>query len=230
MKRIAIIEDVREDSDFLKALIENSFEVHIEQAFNKAEAEALLEGGKFDLVIMDIELGSGVKNRYAGLGLLSDIRATWPTLVVSGMPEDNLRNLALTLHAYDFIAKPVDERDLINKVEHAFEWYKVDASNDLAAKNGLPEGLTADPHRKNKYLWRNKPVALTMTQLSIVQCLIEKPGAVVDTRSLLKNLKSGMSSKAIATQISNIRSQFREVDKEFDHINNEQGRGYYWKI
>jgi len=230
MKRIAIIEDVRQDSDILKALIEDSFDAQVEQAFNKAEAEALLRDGRFDLVIMDIELGSGAKNRYAGSGLLSDIRATWPTLVVSGMPEDNLRSLALTLHAYDFIAKPVDERDLINKIEHAFEWFKDDVSSELATRNGLPDGLTADPHRKNKYLWKNRPVALTMTQLSIVQCLIEKPGAVVETRNLLKNLKSGMSSKALATQISNIRSQFKEIDNEFDHINNEQGRGYYWKI
>lgn len=230
MKRIAIIEDVREDSDFLKKLIENSFDALVEQAFNKEDAETLLQDGRFDLVIMDIELGSGVKNRYAGLGLLSDIRATWPTLVVSGTSEDNLRNLALTLHAFDFIAKPVDERDLINKIEHAFNWYKADTVNDFSLKSELPEGLTTDPQRKNKYLWKNKPIALTMTELSIVQCLIENPGTVVDTRNLLKNLKSGMSPKAIATQISNIRSKFREVDKDFGHINNEQGRGYYWKI
>lgn len=94
MTRIAIIEDVREDSDNLKALIQSSFDAEVLQAFNKADAESLLKEGKFDLVIMDIELGAGAKNRYAGLGLLSDIRANWPTIVVSGMPEDNLRNLA----------------------------------------------------------------------------------------------------------------------------------------
>ncbi|VVD59137.1 transcriptional regulator [Pandoraea horticolens] len=229
MIHIAIIEDVREDSDNLKALIHGSLEAEVRQAFNKAEAESLLKGGKFDLVIMDIELGAGPKNRYAGLGLLSDIRANWPTIVVSGMPEDNLRGLALTLHAYDFIAKPVDERDLINKIEHALEWSRSDAGKDLTTQHGLPEGLTADPQRKNRYLWHGRPVPLTLTELSILQCLIEPPGTVVETRNLAKNLKSGMSNKAIATQLSNVRAKFRDVDPDFDRIDNEPGRGYRWK-
>jgi DNA-binding response OmpR family regulator len=230
MTRIAIIEDVHEDSDNLKALIHSSLEAEVRQAFTKAEAESLLKEEKFDLVIMDVELGAGPKNRYAGLGLLSDIRASWPTIVVSGMPEDNLRGLSLTLHAYDFIAKPVDEQDLINKIEHALEWSNSEAGKDLTTQHGLPEGLTADPQRKNRYLWNGKPVPLTMTQLSILQCLIERPGTVVETRNLVKNLKSGMTAKAIATQLSNVRTRFRDVDSDFDRIENEPGRGYRWKI
>lgn len=229
MTRIAIIEDVREDSDNLKALIHSSLEAEVRQAFNKAEAESLLKDEKFDLVIMDIELGVGPKNRYAGLGLLSDIRASWPTIVVSGMPEDNLRGLALTLHAYDFIAKPVDEQDFINKIEHALEWASSEAGKDLTTQQGLPEGLTADPQRKNRYLWNGRPVSLTLTELSILQCLIERPGTVVETRNLVKNLKSGMTNKAIATQLSNVRAKFRDVDPDFDRIENEPGRGYRWK-
>lgn len=229
MTRIAIIEDVREDSDNLKALIQGSLKAEISQAFNKVDAEALLKSERFDLVIMDIELGAGVKNRYAGLGLLSDLRASWPTIVVSGMPEDNLRDMALTLHAYDFIAKPVDERDLINKIEHALEWSNSEAGKDLSTQKGLPEGLTADPQLKNRYSWRGRPVPLTMTQLSIIQCLIERPGSVVDTRDLVRNLKSGMGPKAIATQMSNVRARFRDVDPDFDRIENEPGRGYRWK-
>jgi len=230
MTRIAIIEDVREDSDNLKALIQSSLEAEVRQAFNRTEAETLLKDEKFDLVIMDIELGAGPKNRYAGLGLLSDIRASWPTIVVSGMPEDNLRGLALTLHAYDFIAKPVDERDLINKVEHALKWSSSEVGKDLTTQHGLPEGLTADPQRKNRYLWMGRPVSLTLTELSILQCLIERPGSVVETRNLVKNLKSGMSTKAIATQMSNVRGKFRDVDPDFNRIENEPGRGYRWKI
>ncbi|WP_322595368.1 response regulator transcription factor [Acidovorax sp.] len=229
MIRIAIIEDVQEDSDNLKALILNSLQADVRQAYTKAEAETLLKEEKFDLVLMDIELGTGAKNRYAGLGLLSDIRANWPTIVVSGMPEDNLRGLALTLHAYDFIAKPVDEQDLINKIEHALEWSNSEAGKDLTTQQGLPDGLTADPLRKNRYLWKGNAVALTMTQLSILQCLIERPGTVVETRNLVRNLKSGMSAKAIATQLSNVRTKFREFDPDFDRIDNEPGRGYFWK-
>ena len=229
MTRIAIIEDEPVDSENIKALIQNSLAAEVRQAFSKAEAEILLRDEKFDLVIMDVELGSGAKNRYAGLGLLSDVRANWPTIVVSGMPEDNLRGFALTLHAYDFIAKPVDERDLINKIEHALEWSRSEAAKDLTTQHGLPEGLNADPQRKNRYLWKGQPVQLTITELSILQCLVERPGTVIETRNLVRNLKSGLSAKAIATHMSGVRTKFRDVDPAFDRIENEPGRGYRWK-
>lgn len=229
MTRIAIIEDETVDSNNMKRLIEESMTAEVRQAFNKADAEDLLRREKFDLVIMDVELGTGSKNRYAGLGLLSDIRANWPTIVVSGMGEENLRGLSLTLHAYDFIGKPVDEIDFVNKIERALEWSRSDAAKDPSLARSLPDGLMLDAQRKNSFLWKGQRVPLSITQLSIVQCLVEQPGKVVETKSLLKNLKSAGSPKAVATHMSDIRTIFRGVDPAFDRIENEPGRGYYWK-
>ena len=229
MTRIAIIEDELIDSEHMKSLIEKSLDAEVRQAFSKSEAEHLLSSEKFDLVIMDVELGGGAKNRYAGLSLLSDYKGNWATIVVSGMPEDNLRGFSLALHAYDFIAKPVDEQDLINKIERALEWSRSDANKGFAADQGLPAGLELDPQRKSKLLWKGKLVQLSITQLSIVQCLVEKPGQVVDNTRLIKNLKSGGSAKAIATQVSGARAAFRDVDPDFNKIENEPGRGYFWK-
>lgn len=232
MPRIAIIEDVAIDSDRLKSLIEQSIEdVKVLQAHTRTEATKLLASEKLDLVIMDIELGQGPKDRYAGLGLLSEMRnMEWPTIVVSGMPEENLRNLALTLSAYEFIAKPVEDQDFIHKVEHALAWEKSDVGRDLFGAQNWPEGLQADPNRKNKLLWKGKLVRLTMTELSIVQCLIEDPGKVVDKKRLTANLKSAVSTKALATHVSGTRSKFREVDPSFDRIENEPGKGYVWNV
>jgi DNA-binding response OmpR family regulator len=229
MTRIAIIEDEPIDSDNMKRLIEESMSAEVRQAFNKADADGLLRNEKFDLVIMDVELGAGSRNRYAGLGLLVDIHATWPTIVVSGMPEQNvLRGMSLTLHAYDFIAKPIDEIDFVNKVERALDWASSDAGRDRIAAQGLPEGLTTDPKRKNEYLWKGRPVQLTITEMRIVECLIEHPGKVVENRKLQNNLKSG-SPKAVVTHMSGVRAKFRDVDPAFDRIDNDPGRGYLWK-
>lgn len=230
MTRIAIIEDEPIDSNNMKSLIEKSLDdVEVRQAFSKADAEALLNNEKFDVVIMDVELGKGAKNRYAGLSLLSDVRGNWATIVVSGMPEDNLRGLSVALHAYDFIAKPVDEQDVVNKIERALEWLRSDANKGFVAEQELPPGLAFDPVRKNKLLWQGKPVQLSITQLSLVLCLIEQPGQVVDQAQLIKNLKSGASPKAVATQMSGARAAFRDLDPSFNKIDNEPGRGYFWK-
>ena len=67
MTRIAIVEDVPVDSETIKKLIQNSMDAEVRQAFTKEDAETLLRTEQFDLVIMDVELGTGAKNRYAGL-------------------------------------------------------------------------------------------------------------------------------------------------------------------
>lgn len=231
MYRIAIVEDVLIDSDRLKSLIEDSMEAQVLQAFSRIEAERLLSSEQLDLVIMDIELGGGPKNRYGGLTLLSEMRGkTWPTIVVSGMPEENLRGVALSLHAYEFIAKPVDDHDFIHKVEHALAWENSEVGRDLLGSHGWPDGLQPDPNRKNQLLWKGRPVRLTITELSVVQCLIEQPGKVVENRRLVANLKSTVSAKALAAHMSGARSKFREVDPQFDRIENEPGKGYVWKV
>lgn len=231
MHRIAIIEDVAVDSERLKTLIEESLDAVVFQAHTRPEAEDLLRNTALDLVIMDIELGTGVKNRYAGFGLLSDMRdKTWPTIVVSGGREGNLHGLALTLHAYEFVSKPWDDQDLIHKIEHALQWTKADADRPNLLPDGLPPGLTEDPRKKNRLLWKGRQVQLTITELSIVQCLIENPGTVVENRHLLANLKSAGSLKAVAAHVSGVRGKFREVDPEFDRIDNEPGKGYVWKM
>lgn len=230
MYRIAIIEDVRIDNDHLKSLIETCIEAEVFQAFDRVGAERLLESEKLDLVIVDIELGGGPKNRYAGLTLLSEMRdRECPTIVVSGMPEENLRGVALSLHAYEFIVKPIDDHDFLHKVEHALARESSDAGKDLFTAHGWPEGLEPDPKRKNKILWNGQPVRLTITELSIVQCLIEQPGRVVENTRLIANLKSTVSEKALASHVSGARSKFREVDPKFNRIENEPGKGYVWK-
>lgn len=231
MYRIAIIEDVAIESERLKALICQSFDAEVLQAFTKAEAEELLSREVLDLVVMDIELGMGPKDRYAGLGLLSEMRdKPWPTIVVSGVAEGNLRGLALTLHAYEFVAKPVDDQDFVHKVEHALNWDRGDPGKDLFGADGWPKGLEPDPDRKNKLRWKGKLVKLTMTELNIIQCLIEQPGAVVGYKRLLLNLSSTANVRALATHVSGARRAFREVDPQFDHLDNEPGKGYVWKI
>lgn len=231
MYRIAIVEDVAIESERLKGLICESFDAEVLQAFTTAEAEELLGRETLDLVVMDIELGTGPKNRYAGLRLLSDMRdKPWPTIVVSGMPESNLRGLALTLHAYEFVAKPVDDQDFVHKVEHALNWDRGDPGQDLFGADGWPKGLEPDPDKKNKLRWKGKPVQLTITELSIIQCLIEQPGTVVGYKRLLPNLSSTANVKALATHVSGARRAFREVDPQFDLIANEPGKGYVWKI
>src|SRR5450759_1778707 len=106
MPKIAIIEDDQATNDRLKGLVKSLEGTEVFQAFDRASAELLIASRQFDLVIVDIELGQGPKDKYGGLGILSSLGdKRTVTLVVSGMPEQNLPDVAISLRAYDFIGK-----------------------------------------------------------------------------------------------------------------------------
>lgn len=231
MPRFAVIEDKQVVNDRLKSLLLTIPGAEVEQAFGLLEGQELLKKKLFDVVVLDIELGDGPKEKYGGLSILADLtgkRIT--TIVVSGMPEENLPELAISLKAYDFIAKPINELDFINKVEHALEWASdAEREGDSATDRTWPPNLEPDPSRYFGLRWKSKPVRLTLTQLRLVHCLAAQPGQPVEYEKLAKQLDSTSSHRAIATHLSEARQRFLLIDPKFDAIDSEPGKGYVWK-
>jgi DNA-binding response OmpR family regulator len=230
MKSIAVVEDDKSTNDKLRSLLETISDVQVEQAFDMEGAEALIGGQRFDLVILDIELGQGPREKHAGLKLLSQLSG-WgcPTIVVSGMPEANLQSVALSLSAYDFISKPISELDFIRKAEHALAWKVQPDTSSADPERMWPAGLAVNPDRKPQLLWKGHEVPLTLTELGIVHCLADARGQVVEWGKLANHMKTAHSPSAIATHITAIRKKFIDIDPSFDCIEPEPGKGYAWK-
>lgn len=231
MPRIAVIDDEESMRDLICSLLEDIPDIEIRCAADRASGEQLVASEQFDIVILDIDLGSP-KDKYGGFSILSSLSGRQvTTLVVSGVPESNLAGVAISLDAYDFIAKPINHLDFLNKFDHALRAQdaRSGASQDLFETTTLPPHLTLDTTRQFGYRWKNSPVALTMTQSRLVQCLIEQPGQTVEHSRLAAQLKFTNDRRAIATHISDVRRQFLVVDKTFSAIANDPGKGYVWK-
>jgi DNA-binding response OmpR family regulator len=232
MTKIAIIEDDRLLNDHFKGLIEKSYPNSVSQYFDRETAEKAVEAENFDLIIADIALGDHPKDKYGGISILGKLagRST-VTLIVSGMPEENLSNIVLSLNAYDFIEKPADDLDLLNKVKHALASQSADVS--LKSTSGTnyswPSGLAANPYRNPGLLWHEKSVNLSLTQIRLVKRLIQNPGEVVEYKDLAKQLDSTKSKKAITVHLTGVRRRFRDIDPDFDQIESDPGKGYVWK-
>ncbi len=230
MRRVAVIEDDKATNDHLRGLLETLPDLDVVQAFDRETAESIISAQRFDLVVIDIDLGQVPKNKYAGFALLLQLSGKGrATIVVSGMPEENLQAVSLSLSAYDFIGKPINDLDFLNKAEHALEWEASDNGGNEVGVHAWPDGLQLDPARKPGLLWKGKPVRLTLTELSIVHCLIEPPGRVVEYSRLAKTMKSSVSPKALATHMTGVRKKFIDVELTFDQIDSEPGKGYVWK-
>lgn len=230
MRHVIVVEDDAATNDRLKELLEAIQMITVVQTFDRTTAEGVINSTHLDLAIVDIDLGHGPKDKYAGFTLLADLsKKGCTTIVVSGMPEENLKEVSLSLNAYDFIGKPITDLDFINKVEHALAWETSEAGMGPVAVHAWPEGLAPDLSRKPTLLWKGRAVRLTLTELCIVHCLVESPGHVVEYNRLAKSMKSSASSKALATHMTGVRRKFIDVDPSFDRIDSEPGKGYVWK-
>lgn len=230
MPRVLIIEDDENTVRRFRELLSQIPDMKIDSAMTAEQASQMISEHQYQLALVDIDLGPEMEGKYAGLSLLHDLKdqgCTW--IVVSGTEEDNLQDVSLKLNSYDFIGKPINEIGFLNKVNHALTFHASDANTNRGSKGAWPAGLAEDTITKTTLTWRNKPVNLTLTELTIVRCLVSQPGHVVESKKLAKAMKSAFSSAALATHLTNIRRKFRDIDDSFDHITADPGKGYYWK-
>jgi DNA-binding response OmpR family regulator len=228
MFRVAIIEDDIPTSNQLKEWILSAHpDITVEQWFTRDDAEAAIARENYDLVVLDIELG---RERHAGVAIINAINkggSGTPVLVVSAMPATLYRSIMKALDAWDYLQKTTfEERDFIDTF---LEILRASRQRDNG-KPPLPAGneLSIDPLRQSTPLWRGKRVNLPLTAQRILATLYEKRGQVVSYDELFQVVKSGRNRDNIRKHISSIREAFRELDEEFDRIENIPMRGFRW--
>ena len=80
--------------------------------------------------------------------------------------------------------------------------------------------------------WKNKPVSLTRTQLSVLQAMVSRPGVVRSRAALIAAAHHDpvfINDRAIDTQIKYLRKKLKAVDDSFDMIEALNGIGYRFK-
>jgi DNA-binding response OmpR family regulator len=180
----------------------------------------------YDLVVLDIELG---RERHAGVAIINAInkgaRGT-PVLVVSAMPATIYRSIMKALDAWDYLQKTTFRGRLHRYLpgNPARRARSQPAAKPLWPATNSP--LT--PCGKVAPLWRGKRVNLPLTAQRILATLYEKRGQVVSYDELFQVVKSGRNRDNIRKHISTIREAFRELDEDFDCIENIPMRGFRW--
>lgn len=226
MRNVLIVEDDAVMREELRGILKEVPEIKVDEAPDAKIARQLMSLTKYQVALVDIQLGPGVMDKFAGMQIISELREQGCIpLIVSGTGDDTLRGITATMWGYDFLNKPVVPVDLVNKVNGAL---------DLAARKptgkesaNWPAGLTEKSDEPGRIYWRNKPVNLSLIGYRLVCKLADSPGKVVANAVLIKAMKLGNSASALASHLSNVRREFREVDKEFGHIKSKGG-GYCW--
>ena len=230
--RVAIIEDDPPTSDQLKGWILSARPgLQVDQWFTRDEAEAAIARERYDLVVMDIELG---RERHAGVALINAINKQHgtPVLVVSAMPATIYRSIMKALDAWDYLQKTTfEESDFIDTVLEMLR-----ASRDRpaprnaagAATMAVDQELSIDPLGQGAVLWRGHRVNLPLTAQRILAALQAHRGEVVSYDDLFQVVKTGRNRDNVRKHISTIREAFRDIDPAFEGIESVPMRGFRW--
>jgi DNA-binding response OmpR family regulator len=227
MIKIAVIEDDLPMSNQLKGWIESAQPgIQVDQWFNRDDAESAIAREDYDAVVLDIELG---RERHAGVAIINAInkqRAT-PVLVVSAMPAAIYRSIMKALDAWDYLQKTTfEEADFVDTFLDILRAAKARPVVSSPAIN--TQDLQLDPLRQNTALWRGQRVNLPLTAQRILAALHTHRGEVVSYEDLYKVVKSGRNRDNIRKHVSTIRDAFKELDTQFEGIENVPMRGFRW--
>ena len=224
MAKVAVIEDDLPTSNQLRAWIELARPgITVDQWFSRDDAEAAIARERYDLVVLDIELG---RERHAGVAIINAInkRHTTPVLVVSAMPATIYRSIMKALDAWDYLQKTTfEEADFVDTFLEILR-----TPRPAEAAPAPPGELSLDPLKQAAPLWRGQRVNLPLTAQRILATLHARRGEVVSYDDLYQVIKSGRNRDNVRKHVSTIREAFREIDPAFDGIENVPMRGFRW--
>jgi DNA-binding response OmpR family regulator len=225
MARVAVIEDDVPTSSQLRGWIEAARPgIKVDQWFNHDAAAAAIGRERYDVVVLDIELG---RERHAGVALINAInkRGGTPVLVVSGMPASIYRSIMKALDAWDYLQKSdFGETEFI---ETFLEVLRA-AERAPASVPQVASELSIDPLHQASPTWRGERINLPLTAQRILDALYRRRGQVVSYEDLFQVVKSGRNRDNVRKHVSTIRDAFREIDAAFDGIENVPMRGFRW--
>ena len=228
---VAVIEDDPPTSQQLRGWIEAARPgIRVDQWYSRDEAEAALLRERYDLVVLDIELG---RERNAGVALINALnkqRAGTPVLVVSAMPAAIYRSIMKALDAWDYLQKTTfDEADFVETFLDILRATRDKAAAAAPAPSAPQAGeLLLDPLRQGSAIWRGQRINLPLTAQRILAALVARRGEVVSYEDLYQVVKSGRNRDNIRKHVSTIREAFRDIDPAFDGIANVPMRGFRW--
>lgn len=215
MKKILIIEDDRNLLNELRDFLENKgYEVASVDNFLKASESALEM--RPDLVILDINLPG-----ISGFDICREIKekSNIPVLMLTSRVgiEDEIKGLEIG--ADEYLAKPVDTRRLILRMEKLLDLF--DHFQDIISVGDLSLELSTC-----KLTYKEAYLILPQTEADIIKKLMESYPEIVTKDDLLKAVWSTIyiDENILQVNITRLRKKLKNLGPY--NIYNKRGQGY----
>jgi two-component system response regulator QseB len=180
------------------------------------EARSAVHAGGYALLLLDLGLPG-----LDGVALLRELRRDQidiPVLVITARDTVTDKIAGLNLGADDYLTKPFDLNELIARI-HAL----LRRLGGRAQSHMCLGGLCLNPLTRETSL-EGKPLSLSQREFSLLEALLQKPGAVLSREQLEDRLYGWgeeVASNAVEVHLHNLRRKLGA-----DWIRNVRGVGY----
>jgi len=119
-KKILIVDDAKSIRDYLKEILK-SLNTSILEADNGDDAYALIQKNEFDMILMDIAMPglSGIEVTHL---VRNDLKYEHtPIILITGLQNPDLIKSGFENGATDYISKPLNEVEVISRINHLIE-------------------------------------------------------------------------------------------------------------
>lgn len=178
--KILIIEDEREIADFVARGLEAE-RFAVDRALTGAEAVAWVKANRYDLAIVDVNLG---KNE-SGLDVCAELREsgeTFPIIMLSVTSDAATKVRALNLGADDYLTKPFFIVELLARIRALLRREKKITGPKLALADIVVDTLAHTATRAGKLLVLNRK------EFTLLEYLMRNPGTTLTRAMILEHV------------------------------------------
>lgn len=237
-KQVLIIDD---DDLFRSTLLQNLEEdgYVAAEASDGDQALKRLQGGAVpDAIVLDWNMP--VMNGQEFLRALREAGNDTPVLILTGHNDQIYEEAAFDAGAADFVDKSRSYtilRKRLDLILHAAKGGGPEHAEPGDAGTDLETGSLKLRTESKRAYWREKELALTVSEFEIVRLLVETDGRDVAFRDIYdvvhgKGFWAGEGEDGyrtnVRTFVKRIRKKFRDVDPDFDSIQSYPNFGYRW--
>ncbi len=203
---ILVVEDDR-DISALVARYLRANDCRVTIAANGRELDRLLDGGKADLIVLDLMLPG-----EDGLSLCKRLRvqSQVPIIMLTAKSDEVDRILGLEMGADDYLAKPFNPRELLARIRAVLRRSTVTATDPAASGTRALSflGWQVDRLLREVRNPQGARVALTDAEFGLLQAFCDRPQRVLSRDQLLE-LTQGRSAAAFERSIDILVSRLR---------------------
>jgi two-component system response regulator ChvI len=162
-----------------------------------------------------------------------------PVIFLTVLGDQIYEEAALSGGAVDFVEKSRSFSILLRRIELTLSRPPAGEPqhNGQPRRNMIEHGRLRLMPESNRVSWKGRQVDLTLSEFHLVKLMVEQAGRDVSYRRLY-DLVHGEGFVAgegdigyranVRAFIKRIRQKFRDIDRDFDKIENYPGFGYRW--